>query len=79
MLARAKTAYLPVTVSLFFISTHVSQTPEAPVFFRSPDVFAHSKAIVGDGYRFLTEGQRVHYTVTQGEKGLQAEQITPVT
>jgi CspA family cold shock protein len=44
-----------------------------------PDVFAHSNAIVGDGYKYLTAGQRVNFTVTQGEKGPQAEQITPAT
>lgn len=44
-----------------------------------PDVFAHSNAIVGDGHKHLTEGQQVHFTVTQGEKGPQAEKITPVT
>ncbi|GGO86668.1 cold-shock protein CspA [Marinobacterium nitratireducens] len=40
-----------------------------------PDVFAHFKAIVGDGFKSLTEGQRVEFTVTQGQKGLQAENI----
>jgi len=39
------------------------------------DVFAHHSAIVGDGHKSLTEGQRVEFTVTQGEKGLQAENI----
>ena len=39
------------------------------------DVFVHFNAIVGDGYRNLEEGQRVEFTVTQGEKGLQAENV----
>ena len=43
-----------------------------------PDVFAHFKAIKGEGYRTLTEGQKVEFTVTQGQKGPQAENITPV-
>jgi len=43
-----------------------------------PDVFAHFSAIVGDGFKTLTEGQRVEFTVTQGQKGPQAENITPV-
>ncbi|MEJ2212779.1 MAG: cold-shock protein [Gammaproteobacteria bacterium] len=41
-----------------------------------PDVFAHFKAITGDGFKTLNEGQNVEFTVTQGEKGLQAENIT---
>lgn len=40
------------------------------------DVFVHFKAITGDGYRSLVEGQRVEFTVTQGQKGLQAEDVT---
>lgn len=40
-----------------------------------PDVFAHFSAITGDGFKALTEGQKVEFTITQGEKGLQAENI----
>ncbi|MDY6949521.1 MAG: cold-shock protein [Pseudomonadota bacterium] len=40
-----------------------------------PDVFAHFKQIVGEGFKTLTEGQRVSFTVTQGQKGPQAENI----
>ncbi len=43
-----------------------------------PDVFAHFSAIVGDGYKSLTDGQRVEFTVTQGQKGPQAENISVV-
>ncbi len=39
------------------------------------DVFVHYSAIVGDGYRDLAEGQRVEFTVAQGEKGLQAQEV----
>ncbi len=39
------------------------------------DVFAHFSAISGDGFKTLTEGQRVEFSVTQGEKGLQAANI----
>lgn len=39
------------------------------------DVFVHFRAIVGEGYRSLEEGQRVEFTVTQGQKGLQAENV----
>lgn len=40
-----------------------------------PDVFAHYSAIVSNGFKTLTEGQRVQFTVTQGKKGPQAENI----
>ena len=43
-----------------------------------PDVFAHFSAIQGDGFKTLAEGQKVQFTVTQGQKGPQAENITPV-
>jgi len=39
------------------------------------DVFAHFSAIKGDGFKTLTEGQRVQFTITQGQKGPQAENI----
>ena len=42
-----------------------------------PDVFAHFSAIAGEGHKSLAEGQRVEFTVTQGQKGLQAENIVP--
>jgi len=42
------------------------------------DVFVHFRAIVGDGYRSLEEGQRVEFTVTQGQKGPQAENVVVV-
>jgi len=40
-----------------------------------PDVFVHFNAIVGDGYRNLDEGQRVEFSVVQGQKGPQAEDV----
>ena len=43
-----------------------------------PDVFAHFSAISGTGFKTLLEGQKVEFTVTQGQKGLQAENIVPV-
>ncbi|MEA3441780.1 MAG: cold shock domain-containing protein [Chloroflexota bacterium] len=39
------------------------------------DVFVHYTAILGDGFRNLDEGQRVEFTVTQGAKGPQAEEV----
>ncbi|QRN04141.1 cold-shock protein [Legionella sp. MW5194] len=43
-----------------------------------PDVFAHFKEIVSSGFKTLTEGQRVQFTVTQGAKGPQAQNIQPL-
>ena len=43
-----------------------------------PDVFARFSAIKGDGFKTLTEGQKVEFTVTQGQKGPQAENIVPL-
>jgi CspA family cold shock protein len=40
-----------------------------------PDVFAHFRAITGTGFKTLAEGQKVEFTVTQGQKGPQAENI----
>lgn len=40
------------------------------------DVFVHFSAIGGDGYKSLTEGQRVSFDVVQGDKGLQAANVT---
>ncbi|MCC6302524.1 MAG: cold-shock protein [Gammaproteobacteria bacterium] len=41
----------------------------------SADVFVHFSAIVGDGFRTLSEGQSVSYEVEKGPKGLQATQV----
>ena len=39
------------------------------------DVFVHFSAIGGEGYKSLTEGQRVSFEVVQGDKGLQASNV----
>jgi CspA family cold shock protein len=41
------------------------------------DVFVHYSAISGDGFRNLDEGQRVEFTVTEGPKGPQAQDVVP--
>ncbi len=41
----------------------------------SGDVFVHYSAIRGTGYRSLEEGQRVEFTVVQGTKGPQAQDV----
>lgn len=42
------------------------------------DIFVHFRAIQGDGYRSLQDGQKVEFTVVEGQKGLQAEEVTKV-
>jgi cold shock protein len=42
-----------------------------------PDVFAHYSNINASGFRELQEGQAVTFDITQGQKGPQAENITP--
>jgi cold shock protein len=39
------------------------------------DVFVHFSAIRGEGYRSLEEGQKVEFSVIEGEKGLQAQDV----
>ena len=40
-----------------------------------PDVFAHFSAITGEGFKTLKEGQKVEFSITEGQKGPQAENI----
>ena len=42
------------------------------------DVFVHYSSIRGEGHRSLEDGQSVEFTVTQGDKGLQAEDVIAV-
>ncbi len=41
-----------------------------------PDVFVHFSAISGDGFRTLADGQSVSFSVKQGQKGPEAENVT---
>jgi CspA family cold shock protein len=43
-----------------------------------PDVFVHFSAIQADGFKTLAEGQEVEFTVGQGQKGPQAEDVKPL-
>ncbi len=43
------------------------------------DVFVHFSAIQADGFKSLAEGQLVEYDVVRGPKGLQAQQVRPVS
>ena len=42
------------------------------------DVFVHYKSIIGEGYRTVKQGDRVEFTLKEGPKGLQAEEVTAV-
>ena len=42
------------------------------------DVFVHFSAITMDGYKSLQEGQRVECEVVQGQKGLQAANVSVI-
>jgi CspA family cold shock protein len=42
----------------------------------SADVFVHFKSITSDGFKTLTEGQKVSFNVEQGSKGPQAADVT---
>ncbi|MFV1997811.1 MAG: cold-shock protein [Acidiferrobacterales bacterium] len=41
------------------------------------DVFVHFSSISGDGFKTLTEGQKVTYEVQDGPKGPQAANVLP--
>ncbi|MGS3176330.1 cold-shock protein [Aeromonas sanarellii] len=45
---------------------------------QGPDVFVHFSSIQSAGFKTLTEGQKVQFTVTQGKKGPQAENVTVI-
>jgi CspA family cold shock protein len=49
-------------------------TPESG----TPDVFVHFKAIKSEGYKSLNEGDRVTFETEQGDKGLQAKDVSKV-
>jgi CspA family cold shock protein len=39
------------------------------------DVFVHFSAITGDGFKSLEEGQRVQFSIVNGNRGPQAENV----
>ncbi|MEZ4659794.1 MAG: cold shock domain-containing protein [Caldilineaceae bacterium] len=49
-------------------------TPESG----SKDVFVHHSAIMSEGFRSLTEGDRVEFTVEQGQKGPAAANVQKI-
>ncbi|NDY42614.1 cold-shock protein [Dissulfurirhabdus thermomarina] len=44
-----------------------------------PDVFVHFSAILGEGFKSLSEGQAVEFEVTDGPKGPQASKVQPLS
>lgn len=42
------------------------------------DIFVHFRNIEGQGRRAISEGQRVTFIVTSGEKGLQADKVSGI-
>ena len=43
------------------------------------DVFVHFRSIRGEGHRVLHDGQRVEFEVSEGDKGLQADDVAAVS
>lgn len=41
------------------------------------DLFVHFSAIQGNGFKTLTEGQKVNFDVARGQKGPQAQNVLP--
>ncbi len=42
------------------------------------DVFVHFSGISADGYKSLTEGQKVQFEIIEGERGPQAINVVPI-
>lgn len=42
------------------------------------DLFVHFRSIIGEGRKTLTEGQAVSFVEVAGQKGPQADQVTPL-
>lgn len=43
------------------------------------DIFVHYTSIKGDGFKSLLEGEEVQFELTQGPKGLQAQNVMKVS
>jgi len=43
------------------------------------DVFVHFSALEGEGYKTLEEGQQVQFEIVQGDKGLQAANVSKMS
>ncbi len=43
-----------------------------------PDVFVHHTAIQSEGFRSLSEGDKVQFEIVEGPKGLQAANVSKI-
>ncbi len=43
------------------------------------DVFVHFRAIQGEGFKSLNDGQKVEFVAIKGDKGWQAEEVTVIS
>lgn len=43
-----------------------------------PDLFVHFRAIEGNGFKTLKEGQQVSFEAVEGQKGMQADKVQPL-
>jgi CspA family cold shock protein len=46
---------------------------------RGADVFVHHASIIAEGFRTLSEGDRVSFEVVEGPKGLQAKNVVKIS
>ena len=46
---------------------------------RGADVFVHHASVIAEGFRTLSEGDRVSFDVVEGPKGLQAENVVGIS
>ena len=46
---------------------------------RAADVFVHQASIIAEGFRTLSEGDRVSFDVVEGPKGLQARNVVKIS
>jgi CspA family cold shock protein len=44
----------------------------------SKDIFVHFSAIADSGFKTLAEGQRVEFSIQQGQKGPAAAEVMPI-
>lgn len=44
-----------------------------------PDVFVHYRAITGEGYKALREGDKVEFDIVEGDKGPQAANVIKIS
>ncbi len=42
------------------------------------DLFVHHSSIAGEGFKSLDEGDKVSYEATQGQKGMQADNVSRI-